>query len=111
EINLLGQDTTSYGVDIGYKPGLAGLLRALNKLDGVTWFRLMYAYPSDFTNEMIDAIAENERVAKYIDIPLQHINDRILKAMHRRVTRRETESLLSELRSRIPGVSIRTTFI
>lgn len=111
EINLLGQDTTSYGGDIGYKPGLAGLLKTLNTLDGATWIRLMYAYPSDFTDEMIDAIAGNERIAKYIDIPLQHINDRVLKAMHRRVTRRETESLLKRLRTRIPGVSIRTTFI
>lgn len=111
EINLLGQDTTSYGIDIGYEPGLSGLLRKLNTLDGVEWIRLMYAYPSDFTDEMIDAIAECERVAKYIDIPLQHINDRVLKAMYRRVTRKQTEALLQRLRERIPGVSIRTTFI
>ncbi|HWL94486.1 MAG TPA: 30S ribosomal protein S12 methylthiotransferase RimO [Phycisphaerae bacterium] len=111
EINLLGQDTTSYGIDLGYGPGLSGLLRTLNTLDGVEWIRLMYAYPSDFTDEMIDAIAECEHVAKYIDIPLQHINDRVLKAMYRRVTRKQTEALLEKLRTRIPGVSIRTTFI
>lgn len=111
EINLLGQDTTSYGQDIGYEVGLSGLLRTLNTLDGATWIRLMYAYPSDFTDEMIDAIAQNDRVAKYIDIPLQHINDRVLKAMYRRVTRKETEALLGKLRDRIPGVAIRTTFI
>ncbi len=111
EINLLGQDTTSYGVDIGYEPGLSGLLKTLNAVDGVQWIRLMYAYPTDFTDEMIDAIAECDRVAKYIDIPLQHINDRMLKAMYRRVTRRQTERLLARLRDRIPGVSIRTTFI
>ncbi len=111
ELNLIGQDTTSYGQDIGYEPGLAGLLRTLNTLDGVRWIRLMYAYPSDFTDEMIDAIAQSEKIAKYIDIPLQHINDRVLKAMHRRVTRRETETLLAKLRERIPGVAIRTTFI
>lgn len=111
EINLIGQDTTSYGRDTGYTPGLAGLLRTLNTLDGIVWLRLMYAYPSDFTGEMIDAIAESEKVAKYIDIPLQHINDRILKAMHRRVTRKQTEDLLGRLRDRIPGVSIRTTLI
>lgn len=111
EINLLGQDTTSYGADIGYAPGLSGLLRTLNTLDGVEWIRLMYAYPSDFTDEMIDAIAECDRVVKYIDIPLQHISDRVLKAMYRRVTRRQTERLLTKLRDRIPGISIRTTFI
>lgn len=111
EINLIGQDTTSYGQDIGYEPGLSGLLKTLNTLDGAKWIRLMYAYPSDFTDEMIDAIADNERIAKYIDIPLQHISDRVLKSMHRRVTRKETEVLLEKLRDRIPGVSIRTTFI
>ncbi len=111
ELNLIGQDTTSYGKDIGYAPGLSGLLRELNTLDGIEWIRLMYAYPSDFADEMIDAIAEREKVAKYIDIPLQHINDRVLKAMYRRVTRKETEVLLEKLRKRIPGVAIRTTFI
>ncbi|GMU21626.1 MAG: ribosomal protein S12 methylthiotransferase RimO [Phycisphaerae bacterium] len=111
ELNLIGQDTTSYGRDIGYSAGLAGLLRELNQLDGAQWIRLLYAYPSDFTDEMIDAIAECDRVVKYIDIPLQHINDRILKAMHRRVTRGQTETLLGKLRARIPGVTIRTTFI
>jgi len=111
EINLIGQDTTSYGQDIGYDAGLSGLLKTLNTLDGAHWIRLMYAYPSDFTDEMIDAIAACEKVAKYIDIPLQHISDRMLKAMYRRVTRKETETLLGKLRERIPGVSIRTTFI
>ncbi|MBX3394764.1 MAG: 30S ribosomal protein S12 methylthiotransferase RimO [Phycisphaerae bacterium] len=111
EINLLGQDTTSYGTDIAYEPGLSGLLRKLNTLEGVEWIRLMYAYPSDFTDDMIEAIADCEKVAKYIDMPLQHISDRVLKSMHRRVTRKQTESLLARLRERIPGVSIRTTFI
>ncbi len=111
EINLIGQDTTSYGGDIGYAPGLAGLLRELNTLDGLRWARLMYAYPSDFTDEMIDAIAQHERIAKYIDIPLQHVTDHMLKTMYRRVTRKATETLLQKLRDRIPGVSIRTTFI
>lgn len=111
ELNLIGQDTTSYGEDIGYAPGLAGLLRTLNDLDGTRWIRLLYVYPSVFTGEMIDAIAECERVVKYIDIPLQHINDRVLKAMARRVTRAETERLLDKLRERIPGVTLRTTFI
>ncbi|HKQ46625.1 MAG TPA: 30S ribosomal protein S12 methylthiotransferase RimO [Phycisphaerae bacterium] len=111
ELNLIGQDTTSYGMDIGYEPGLSGLLREMKTLDGIEWIRLMYAYPSDFADEMIDAIADCDKVAKYIDIPLQHINDRVLKAMFRRVTRKETEVLLEKLRKRIPGVAIRTTFI
>ncbi|QOJ15601.1 MAG: 30S ribosomal protein S12 methylthiotransferase RimO [Planctomycetia bacterium] len=112
ELVLIGQDTTSYGGDIGYAPGLAGLLRELDAgCDGARWVRLMYVYPSVFSDEMIDAIASCERVVKYIDIPLQHINDRMLKAMHRRVTRAQTIALIEKLRARIPGVSIRTTFI
>ncbi len=112
ELILIGQDTTSYGRDIDYAPGLAGLLRELDAgWDGARWIRLMYVYPSIFTDEMIDAIATCDRVVKYIDIPLQHINDRVLKAMGRRVTRQQTETLLNKLRERIPGVTIRTTFI
>jgi len=111
ELNLIGQDTTSYGDDIGYEAGLAGLLRELNTLDAARWIRLLYVYPSVFTDAMIDAIAESDKVVKYIDMPLQHINDRVLKAMHRRVTRAQTETLLEKLRKRIPGVEIRTTFI
>ncbi len=112
ELILIGQDTTSYGEDIGYEPGLAGLLRKLDAdCDGARWLRLMYAYPSVFTDAMIDALAECERVVKYIDIPLQHINDRVLKAMRRRVTRKQTEKLLAKLRRRVPSVTIRTTFI
>jgi ribosomal protein S12 methylthiotransferase len=112
ELILIGQDTTSYGTDLGYDAGLAGLLRTLNEAcTTVRWLRLMYVYPSVFTDAMIDAIAECDRVVKYIDIPLQHINDWMLRAMGRRVTRRETEALLDKLRLRIPGVTIRTTFI
>ncbi|MBI5863386.1 MAG: 30S ribosomal protein S12 methylthiotransferase RimO [Planctomycetes bacterium] len=112
ELILIGQDTTSYGADLGYSPGLAGLLRELNRRwDGARWIRLMYVYPSIMTDAMIDAIAESERIVKYIDIPLQHISDRVLKSMHRRVTRQQTEELLAKLRDRIPGVTIRTTFI
>lgn len=111
ELNVIGQDTTSYGLDAEGDFGLAGLLRQLNGLHGVRWIRPLYAYPTTLTDEMIDAIAECDRVVKYIDIPLQHINDRVLKAMARRVTRAETERLLQKLRSRIPGLHIRTTLI
>lgn len=112
ELNLIGQDTTSYGTDIGYSPGLAGLLRALDReLKDVHWLRLMYAYPSCFTDEMIEALAECDRVVKYIDVPLQHVSDEVLAKMRRRVTRKQTEILLRKLRDRVPGIAIRTTFI
>ncbi len=111
ELNVIGQDTTGYGRDIGDQLGLAGLLKKLDRLDGVRWIRLLYAYPSVFTDEMIEAVAECPRVVKYVDLPLQHINDRILRAMHRQVTRAETEALLDKLRRRIKDAAIRTTFI
>ncbi|MCH7527560.1 MAG: 30S ribosomal protein S12 methylthiotransferase RimO, partial [Planctomycetes bacterium] len=111
EIILIGQDTTSYGEEFDDSSGLDDLLRQLNKVDGLEWIRLMYAYPTELTDRIIDAVAECEKVVKYIDLPLQHINDRILKAMHRRVTRRQSEDLLTRLRERIPGVAIRTTLI
>jgi ribosomal protein S12 methylthiotransferase len=112
ELNLIGQDTTSFGTDIGYAGGLSGLLRALDReLTDVRWLRLMYAYPSCFTDEMIGAIADSDRVVKYIDMPLQHINDEMLARMRRRVTRKQTETLLNKLRKRVPGIAIRTTFI
>jgi ribosomal protein S12 methylthiotransferase len=113
ELNLIGQDTTSYGADIGYAAGLSGLLRTLDKQlpRDVAWLRLMYAYPSCFTDEMIDTIAAASRVVKYIDMPLQHINDQLLTVMKRRVTRKQIEALLRKLRDRVPGIAIRTTFI
>jgi ribosomal protein S12 methylthiotransferase len=111
ELNLIGQDTTSFGTDIGYGDGLSGLLRTLDRqLKDVHWLRLMYAYPSCFTDEMIDTIAKSDRVVKYIDMPLQHVNDEILTKMKRRVTRKQITTLLEKLR-KIPGMSIRTTFI
>lgn len=112
ELNLIGQDTTSYGQDIGYPHGLSGLLQSLDKeLTDIPWLRLMYAYPTCFTDDMIHAIADAPRVLKYIDMPLQHINDNMLKVMRRRVTRKQTETLLHKLRQWVPGITIRTTFI
>jgi ribosomal protein S12 methylthiotransferase len=112
ELNLIGQDTTSYGTDIGYEEGLSGLLRTLDKrLKDVHWLRLMYAYPSCFTDEMIKTIAGCDRVVKYIDMPLQHINNALLTTMKRRVTRKQIETLLDKLRKWVPGIAIRTTFI
>ena len=114
ELNLIGQDTTSFGNDIGYDAGLVGLLESINGAMhdfGGGWARLMYAYPSCFTDEMIDTIARLPNIIKYIDIPLQHINDQVLDRMRRNTGRQLIETLLDKLRDRIPGMAIRTTFI
>ena len=114
ELNLIGQDTTSYGNDIGYVASLSGLLKELNTTsqeNGGAWLRLMYAYPSCFTDEMIDAMASLPNIVKYIDMPLQHINDTVLDNMRRKTSRKLIETLLAKLRSRIPEMVIRTTFI
>lgn len=111
ELNVIGQDTTSYGRDIGYAPGLAGLLGELDAVAGVRWVRLMYAYPSLVDDRLLDAIAGCERVAKYLDLPLQHVADGVLRAMRRRITRRQTLDLLERIRRRVPGLALRTTFI
>jgi ribosomal protein S12 methylthiotransferase len=113
ELNLIGQDTTSFGMDVGYAPGLAGMLKALDKEmpRDVQWIRLMYAYPSTFSDDMIKALADSPRFVKYIDMPLQHISDRMLTLMKRRVTRQQIETLLVKLRKWVPGIAIRTTYI
>lgn len=111
ELILIGQDTTTYGKDIGYKPGLSGLLRQLNEVAGVQWLRLMYTYPREFSDDVIAAIRDCDRVAKYVDMPLQHISDEVLRRMGRRTSRAEVETLLAKIRQRVPGIAIRTTFI
>lgn len=114
ELNLIGQDTTSYGDDIEFEDGLVGLLTALNDTVskfGGGWIRLMYAYPTYFTQEMIDAMAKLPHVLPYIDIPLQHASDSMLDAMRRNVTANVQSTLLSNIRKTIPNVAIRTTMI
>jgi len=113
ELNLIGQDTTSYGDDIGYEEGLVGLLTELNNTVAPFrgWIRLMYAYPSNFSDEMIDAIASLPHVVKYIDIPLQHASDSMLTAMRRNVSSKTQSELLHKLRDRVSGIAIRTTMI
>ncbi|MDP6891329.1 MAG: 30S ribosomal protein S12 methylthiotransferase RimO [Phycisphaerales bacterium] len=114
ELNLIGQDTTSWGYDIGDASGLVGLLTAIDEVaaaHGGGWVRLMYAYPNNFTDEMIDAVASLPNVVKYIDMPLQHASDRMLRAMRRNVSADEQEKLVERLRERIPGLGLRTTFI
>ena len=111
ELVLIAQDTTSYGIDLYGRRNLAELLNALSKINGIEWIRLMYAYPRDFPDDVIDVIAENPKVLNYIDIPLQHISDRVLKSMRRGVTGKAIRKLLDKLRSKIDNVVIRTTFI
>ncbi len=111
EINLIAQDLTRYGVDLADKPTLAQLLRALQGIEGLAWVRLHYTYPSAFTDELIEVIADTSVVAKYIDVPLQHIDDEMLKKMRRGHSSRVTYDLIERLRSRIEGVVLRSTFI
>jgi ribosomal protein S12 methylthiotransferase len=115
EINLIAQDLTRYGWDTGSSPAsratLAQLLRALGKVDGVSWIRLHYTFPSAFDDELIDVIASEPKIVKYIDVPLQHISDPMLKRMRRGHTGRVSRELVSKLRARIDGVVLRTTFI
>ncbi|MEM7231031.1 MAG: 30S ribosomal protein S12 methylthiotransferase RimO [Planctomycetota bacterium] len=111
EIVLISQDTTSYGVDLDGAFQLPALLEALNDVDGVEWIRLLYAYPAYTTPEMIAAIADLPKVIPYVDIPLQHISDTMLRRMGRRMNGTSTRALLDSMRERIPGLYLRTTFI
>lgn len=110
EINLIAQDTTAYGVDIYGKPKLVELLRELVKTD-VHWIRILYAYPRRFSDELIDLIASEPKICNYVDLPLQHASNKILKLMNRPDTRESIEALLAKIRERIPNVVIRSTFI
>jgi ribosomal protein S12 methylthiotransferase len=111
ELLLISQDTTFYGVDRGERGALPTLLRALNDVDGIEWIRLLYLYPTTITADVIDAIADLDKVVKYIDLPLQHASDAVLKRMKRPGTRKSYTRLLDNIRSRIPNVALRTTFI
>ena len=111
ELIVVAQDTTRYGEDTTGKLLLPQLLRDLNALEGIRWIRVMYLYPNNFTDELIEAFATLDKVCKYIDIPLQHASDRLLDSMNRFDTREQVATLLNKLRTRIPGITIRTTFI
>jgi ribosomal protein S12 methylthiotransferase len=111
EVNLVAQDLTRYGADLPEKPTLAMLLRRVARVPGLRWVRLHYTYPSAFTDELIDVIADEPTVAKYIDVPLQHIDDDMLKRMRRGHSARVTYELIETLRRRIEGLVLRTTFI
>lgn len=111
EIMLIAQELTYYGLDLYKERALAKLLYALNEVDGIEWIRLHYAYPSKFPMELIDAMQDCEKVCKYLDLPLQHANDRILKRMQRQITREETVKLIRDIREKIPDIAIRTTML
>ena len=111
ELVIVAQDTTYYGMDLYGEPRLVELLRRLEEVDGLEWIRLMYLYPIHFTPELVDTIAASRCILPYLDMPLQHASDPVLKRMQRRVGRAATEDLLGRLRDRIPGLTLRTTFI
>ena len=111
ELLLISQDSTFYGIDRGERGALPKLLRQLNAVDGIEWIRLLYLYPTTITDEVINTIAELDKVCKYIDLPLQHASDAVLKRMKRPGTRRSYVRLLENIRARIPNVALRTTFI
>ncbi|MEZ6044996.1 MAG: 30S ribosomal protein S12 methylthiotransferase RimO [Planctomycetaceae bacterium] len=111
ELILVAQDTTYYGMDLYGEVRLADLLKELEKVEGLQWIRLMYLYPINFTDELIETIANSSKIIPYLDMPLQHCNDRMLKRMQRRVNREKTEILLHKLREQIPNLIIRTTFV
>lgn len=111
ELNVIAQDTTRYGEDLYGKLMLPELLRELCKIRDLRWIRILYCYPDRITDELIDTIAAEEKIVKYIDLPLQHCNGRVLKAMNRRGDRQSLTELINKIRSRIPGVVLRTTLI
>jgi ribosomal protein S12 methylthiotransferase len=111
ELLLISQDTTFYGIDRHERGALARLLRDLNAVDGLEWIRLLYLYPTTIDEETLAAMADCEKVCNYIDLPLQHASNAVLKRMKRPGTRQTYDRLLSRIRERVPGVALRTTFI
>lgn len=111
ELNVIAQDTTRYGEDLFGEPYLAKLLKRLCKIDGFKWIRVLYCYPDRVTDELIDVIAEEDKIVKYIDIPLQHCNGEVLRNMNRRGNRESLTALLNKIKSKIPNVIFRSTFI
>ncbi len=111
ELIIIAQDTTDYGKDIYGKRVIGELLNKLSEVNGIEWIRLLYAYPSHFPDSLIETIAENPKICKYIDLPLQHISDSVLKSMQRGITKKSTIKLIEKLKKKIPALTLRTTFI
>ena len=111
ELIIIAQDTTWYGLDLYRRRALAELLQKLSEVDGIEWIRIHYSYPAAFPEDVLDQMAENPKVCRYMDIPLQHISDKVLDNMHRNVTGSWTRELIGKMRTRVPGVVLRTTMI
>ena len=111
ELILIAQDLTFYGLDIYKKRNLSELLKSLVKVDGIQWIRLHYAFPSGFPLDVLDIIAKEKKICNYLDIPLQHISEKILKSMRRGGSKEKTNSLINKIRTKVPGIAIRTTLI
>jgi ribosomal protein S12 methylthiotransferase len=111
ELIIIAQDTTYYGLDLYRRRALAELLQKLSEVDGIEWIRIHYSYPAAFPEDVLDQMADNPKVCRYMDIPLQHISDKVLDNMHRHVTGAWTRELISKMRERVPGVVLRTTMI
>jgi len=111
ELILIAQDLTYYGIDVNGKRELPDLLRRLSDVDGIEWIRLQYAYPSGFPLEILDVMEERENICKYLDMPLQHGSNNMLKVMRRGITREKTEELIAKIRDKVPGIALRTTLI
>jgi ribosomal protein S12 methylthiotransferase len=111
ELNIIAQDTTSYGRDLKMKSGLPALLRELEKISGLAWLRLMYLYPTGIDGELVETIASSGKVVHYVDVPLQHVNDNILKAMRRPDKKNKLQRLIENLRAAVPDIVLRTTLI
>jgi ribosomal protein S12 methylthiotransferase len=111
EVNLVSQDTTAYGRDLYGSPRLAELIARLTEIEGPRWWRLLYLYPSTLRDDLIDEVARNPRVAKYFDLPLQHMADPMLKAMRRGISQAKQRALVERIRERVPGAAVRTTLI
>ncbi|GAB4289032.1 MAG: 30S ribosomal protein S12 methylthiotransferase RimO [Marinilabiliales bacterium] len=111
ELILIAQDLTYYGIDLYKKPVINKIVNELSLIDGIEWIRLHYTYPVNFPESLIDEIASNDKVCKYLDIPVQHISDNILKRMRRNITKKETIKLLEKIKNKIPDISLRTTLM
>src|SRR5205807_7362333 len=111
EIILVAQDSSRYGEDLGERDALAALMRELCRLEGVEWVRVMYTYPTHISDAFLDALAEEPKAVKYLDMPLQHASQNVLRLMKRGGSRASLERLIERVRRRVPGIAVRTTFI
>jgi ribosomal protein S12 methylthiotransferase len=111
EIMLIAQDSTYYGLDIYGERKLADLMKSISDVEGLEWMRLHYAYPSQFPMDVLDVMAERSNICNYLDMPIQHITDRVLKSMRRGITKKRTLELVQEIRARVPGIAMRTTML